>query len=1162
MTFRTKVYSRLFVFVILPILCLLLPTVALAQSSSIASFPAVGGYNGYLNQLNVVECANADTQDVTLTLDLIRNSGAPLAAISRVISANGGSQHIILNDIKDASGIGIKDDYGLVKFSTSKTGALVSCLITYYRLDGSRVEYAYAIPLTNSQKGASYGIYNSFDPGLGTRPTDNWLTIYNPSNTSFSAQINTRERNSTGAIEVATAEVTLQPLERRDVYLGRPGIQSTGLYEIKPANNNSLYGSFLNRYHQKDSGQYDFAFSLASLTGNSCGERLNASTMGNALNWLEIANPSAQDTNVTLEVRNREGVVVHTQAVGVSQWGQSHVLLNPYIDPNGTGNVGSARVLCASKSQKMIVQSAFYGRTAASTNTIDWAYVSQAKGSLYAGAGARVVGLLNTFVRSANWLKLNNASDANIQFAYSGLNTGSASVFQSSSAIPAYGTSDLGIHELVGSDFAGTVSLISTTKDIAYKGEILRVYLNDKGGIDYIMPTPLGILNGGLTTTPDEDRPVVDSQTITVNERSAINFTLTGRDPNNRGITFSIVSPPGTGTLSGSIPNLRFTAAFARTERLTFKANNGRYDSLPGTITINVPSAGGQFRGNSSSLEPYRNSLTPAEWGHLFRHASLGSSRQLLSKASTLDELLDAMIAGTDNNASEDSALALANPLKNPHCRLVVVDAATNRKISFCTDPNDFSKWNYDAIRNYWLYHMRFGHALKERMALILADVFSVNMAMMNGSRDYNTFIKSYLDLVRSHALSRPNGPSNTQGYDQLALKMISEPAMLLWLDNRLNSYQTPNQNFARELQELFTLGARDPVNFQTNFSEADVAAATTAMGGWTLKSVASRDVMYYSSEPGFPPSPQAANTYAGVYDPSRWMPDPNRPLDIEIYKGLPAYAKSGFNYQSLLNHIMYSHRGAARSVAARLFSALAHPEPTEAIINELANDLVTRQYDLSYVVRKILRSSAMFSSKAQYACVASPSEAFLNMFRGLDLPLNQNGNDLYMYLRNALNLSGEPLLAPPTVFGFKGCIGPRNSVIYRGENWLAPLPVLQRERQLIYILNRLSDNAKTTDFRWLQFIPPANTVAAPYSVNYPKAIVDYIATKLGLDLNQQEKDVLVRYLKTVKITSTATPYDVSSAWDPASSSFESIVNQKVPGLIQILFTHTKYNLR
>jgi hypothetical protein len=101
--------------------------------------------------------------------------------------------------------------------------------------------------------------------------------------------------------------------------------------------------------------------------------------------------------------------------------------------------------------------------------------------------------------------------------------------------------------------------------------------------------------NAGMTPSPTNTRPVADDQAVTTNQNTAVAVTLTARDADNYFLTFSIVTGPANGTLSGAIPNLTYqpNTGFNGSDSFTFKANDGTIDGNIATVDITVNPASG-----------------------------------------------------------------------------------------------------------------------------------------------------------------------------------------------------------------------------------------------------------------------------------------------------------------------------------------------------------------------------------------------------------------------------------------------------------------------------------------------------------------------------------------------------------------------------------------
>ena len=473
---------------LLPSILILLPQITFAQTTY---YPAKGFYNGFLNQINIVECDNNNDTSLDLGITVTNSFGEQLSSESYSIAASG-SRHIILNDVAS-----ITDTYGTytLNLSTTQTalGDKLNCRTSFYRpsADGTKTfEYAYVVPVQNAQVGVLGGIYNSMDPGNSGVVTENWLSIINFSTQAMSGNVNIYAGD--GTVSETVAINALAPGGRQDIPLGHPNGNITGLYQIIPDDPSLTYEAFVVRYNPNDeTNGFRFAFPLRALRGACSGEPLLASTMGNGLtdNWLEIANISPLTINATITVKDRAGATLHSETRGIPAFGQSNLYLSSIIDPSNVGNVGTATVTCEDKNDELVIQSTFYGKT--STNSgIEWAYSTQARDASLVTTNSFMSVPVNTYASMSNWLKLADSSQSETLANFTVHNQAGEVVANGDSTLSAGGTVDIGIHEMSGADSVGSVSVNSATETSSFSGEMLRVLPRNDGGVGNIVSIP------------------------------------------------------------------------------------------------------------------------------------------------------------------------------------------------------------------------------------------------------------------------------------------------------------------------------------------------------------------------------------------------------------------------------------------------------------------------------------------------------------------------------------------------------------------------------------------------------------------------------------------------------------------------------------------------
>jgi len=226
--------------------------------------------------------------------------------------------------------------------------------------------------------------------------------------------------------------------------------------------------------------------------------------------------------------------------------------------------------------------------------------------------------------------------------------------------------------------------------------------------------------------------------------------------------------------------------------------------------------------------------------------------------------------------------------------------------------------------------------------------------------------------------------------FDTLALAVARDPAMMIWLDTITDVAAHPNENFARECMELFTLGIG-------NYSEGDVKEAARAFTGWKFDRLtgAFRLVARQHDD----------GTKTVLGQTGNW---------------------GGEDVVRILTHSPAS----ARFVAARLWSHFAYPvTPSDAVVGDLAPGFAA-DLDIGGLVRRMLLHPAFRSAAAKTGLVKQPVEWLVGAARVLAVPI---GDTRFVA---ALRGLGQQPFAPPNVGGW-----PQN------EYWVTTASMLSRLR-------------------------------------------------------------------------------------------------------------------
>lgn len=289
---------------------------------------------------------------------------------------------------------------------------------------------------------------------------------------------------------------------------------------------------------------------------------------------------------------------------------------------------------------------------------------------------------------------------------------------------------------------------------------------------------------------------------------------------------------------------------------------------------------------------------------------------------------------------------------------------------------------------------------------------------------------RSTLNLILDQDLSiRRNALGN---FGTLLRDMAYDPMMLIYLDGVSNKKAKPNENFARELLELFTLG-------EGNYSEKDIKEIARAFTGWGINRK--------TRKPRF----------------NRKQAD----LGTKV-----VFNKSGkFSSDDILT-LLLEHPRTAEFIAEKLWKEfISIDAPDKKVITAWANKFRESNYEISTLLRAVLNSKAFWDSNNRGRLIKSPLDLVIGSLRPLDL------EDKNLPLRSIsvqLSRMGQNLYTPPNVKGWPG-----------GEQWIddVTLPVRQ---QFLRRLIRGSGNQKQSDNNMMSMKKNNNFMPATDIPNLP----------------------------------------------------------------------------
>ncbi|HEX3271014.1 MAG TPA: DUF1800 domain-containing protein [Ktedonobacterales bacterium] len=282
----------------------------------------------------------------------------------------------------------------------------------------------------------------------------------------------------------------------------------------------------------------------------------------------------------------------------------------------------------------------------------------------------------------------------------------------------------------------------------------------------------------------------------------------------------------------------------------------------------------------------------------------------------------------------------------------------------------NFDQTNPTELMREWLLRMIYSkRPLEEKMTLFWHGVLTSSFRDVGG-KTHIYYMKQQNDLLRKMGMGR---------FDDLMDAITVDPAMLHYLNGNQSTGNSPNENYARELMELFTMGIQDAKG-NDNYSQTDVHQGALALAGWVEKDGKSQFV-------------------------------PNR-----AYKGQVTYlGHTGVLEMKDVIQLVCAHPSTGRHLAYRMWSFFVYENPSDSDLQPLADAYYKSNHNIGAMVKAMFTSPAFFSDKAYKARIKSPVEFVVGAVRGLGLETDGKK------LPQAIAAMGQTIYDPPNVSGWDG---------------------------------------------------------------------------------------------------------------------------------------------
>ncbi|HZL34589.1 MAG TPA: DUF1800 domain-containing protein [Tepidisphaeraceae bacterium] len=292
------------------------------------------------------------------------------------------------------------------------------------------------------------------------------------------------------------------------------------------------------------------------------------------------------------------------------------------------------------------------------------------------------------------------------------------------------------------------------------------------------------------------------------------------------------------------------------------------------------------------------------------------------------------------------------------------------------------TQFELQKLRAWWIDRMvRTDRPLEEKMSLFWHGLFT------SGFRE----VKNVRWLAKQNELFHKEAIGN---YKRLTHEIIHDPAMLRYLNNDQNIKGRPNENLARELMELFTMGEGN------GYAEKDIGQVARALTGMTVN-----------------PRQEAAMFFPKRHD------DGMKTI----------FGKTGNYGPDDVVNLIFDRPYPAHHLAERLWVYFGTPEPAQADVNAVADALRTHNWEVAPALRVLFTSPAFYSDQTRDVMIKSPVDLEVSTLRLLEEPPQPR---LLAVSAGGLQQLGEALFQPPNVKGWVG-----------GEHWITSGTIFARYR-------------------------------------------------------------------------------------------------------------------
>ncbi|HEX4957459.1 MAG TPA: DUF1800 domain-containing protein [Lacibacter sp.] len=532
----------------------------------------------------------------------------------------------------------------------------------------------------------------------------------------------------------------------------------------------------------------------------------------------------------------------------------------------------------------------------------------------------------------------------------------------------------------------------------------------------------------------------------------------------------------------------------------------------------------------TSGVNEYTGPWSKKEVVHLLKRTMFGAKPadvdyfMTKTMSETVDELLNPTALLPNPPVKEYDGVTGATVPDND------VAAGTTWINSLSTDGTIQSR-RRTSLKKWWIgCQLNQDRSIREKMTLFWHNHFATETADVgNGNMLYN-----HVNLLRGKALGN---------FKQLVRDITIDAAMLIYLNGRFNTASAPDENYARELQELFTLGKEN----NPNYTEADVKAAARALTGWRVYN----NILPYPSYFTLSRHDQTRKDFSTFYN-NAFIPARN-------------VANAGdLDLDDLLNIIFAKQTEVSRFIVKKLYRFFIYSEIDAAaeanVIEPLAFIFRTNNWEIKPVLSALFKSEHFYDTVNEGAQIKSPLDHIIAVCREWNMIFPNSVTEyadaygMWNYILTAAANANQNLGDPPNVAGWPAYY--QTPQYY--ELWVNTDTLPKRNQFTdIMIGNGYTRNGKKI---WIDAVEFTKTLPNPSDPN--QLITDVLEIIFQMELSQATRNQLK---KDFLLSGQDQDYYWTNAWNayifnPVTTNY-NIVNTRLRGLYKYFMNLAEYQL-